>query len=122
MAGSRKWFVYETDSSDTFAIERDESNTEAVNDGDNDYTGASTATYAIPRNVKPRVGVYENADGSIRRNIVVLTQANFGSLETDKPSITDAVSSQTLNLRGKVGERIRLPFAADTALNDGDAT
>lgn len=122
MAGSVKWFVYTTDSGDDFAIKRDESNTEAVNAGTQDFPAVPPTQYALPRNVKPRELVYSNAARTITRKVVALTAAIFGNAETGAPTITDQVSGETLTLFRKEGEIIALPFGVDTGLIDGDAT
>ena len=122
MAGSIKWFVYTTDQGDDFAIKRDESNTEAVNGGTQDFPATPPTQNAVPSNIKPRHLVYSNTDRTITRYVTALTQAIFNNAETGAPTITDAVSAQTLILFRKVGEVVSLPFGADTGLNDGDAT
>lgn len=121
MAGSNKWFVYTTDDGSNFALYRDESNMEGVNGATGDYTGASTIIYSLPRNVKPRSIVYGNASGTIRRTIPALTAAIYNGVAANA-TITDQTSGETLTVVRKVGEVVALPKAADTGLNDGDAT
>jgi hypothetical protein len=121
MAGSNKWFVYTTDDGTDFALFRDESNMEAVNGATGDYTGSSTVTYSLPRNVKPRNIVYGNAAGTIRRTIPALTTAIYNGIAANA-TMTDQVSGETLTVVRKVGEVVALPKAADTGLTDGDAT
>lgn len=123
MAGSRKWFVYTTDAGNDFAIELDESNTEAVNGATQDFPNTgSPATVALPRNIKPRYAVYQNAENTITRKCVALTATILNGLVANVPTITDQVSNQTLILRRIQGEKSRLLFGQDTGLNDGDAT
>lgn len=121
MAGSLKWFVYTTDAGDDFAIYRDESNIEALNAGTQDYVAATTAEYSLPGNVKPRVITYANPAGTIRRDVVALTATIFNGV-IPGATITDGVSGQTLTFVRKKGEVVRIPFAFDTGLDDGDAT
>lgn len=121
MAGSMKWFVYTTDSGDDFAIFRDESNTEGINAGTQDYVTASTAQYALPRNVRARYIRMRSADGLVSRNIVALTTTIYNAILSDF-NFVDGPSGKTLVVSEKVGERIRVPQAADTGLTDGDAT
>lgn len=124
MAGSIKYFVYTDDAGEDWALRRDESNVEAVNgaaSGDYPNTG-STVRYELPRNVRPRTATYVSADGTVRRKVVVLTAARYATLATDAPSFTDQVSNVTVSLKLQDGERVSLPFGADTGLNDGDAT
>lgn len=124
MAGSRKWFIYTLDGGlGDFAIELDESNTEAVNAGSQDFLNNSTVILAMPRNVTPRKAVYQSADGSRTINCVALTPTIYSAIPTTITSITDPLNSgATLFLKRVVPERVRLPFGTDTGLNDGDAT
>lgn len=122
MAGSVKWFVYTTDSGDDFAAKLDESNTEEVNGGTQDFPAVPPTQYALPRNVEPRKAIYRSADGTVTRAIVCLTSAIFAGVDTGKPSFEDPVSGLTVFLRRKVGEVVSLPFGVDTGLIDGDAT
>lgn len=120
MAGSRKWFKYETNSGTVFAIERDESNMEEVNAGANDYADAdATPVFAVPRNLKPRRLRYVSDDGLVAREIVALTPGIFANPPNP---IEDAVSGETLRLKAYKGEEISAPLGFDTGLQDGDAT
>lgn len=121
MAGSNKWFVYTTDAGTDFALFRDESNVEAVNGGTQDFVAATAVQYSLPGNVKPRVCVYSNAAGTIRRSVVALTQTIYNGI-LPNATITDQTSGETLTLSSKKGEVVRLPKAGDTGLTDGDAT
>lgn len=121
MAGSQKWFVYTTDSGTDFAVYRDESNTETVNGGTQDYVAATTTQFALPRNVKPRYITYANAAGTIRRDVIALTTTIYNGIIAGA-TMTDQVSGETLSFVRKVGEVVRIPFAFDTGLTDGDAT
>lgn len=121
MAGSNKWFVYTADGGTDFALYRDESNMEGVNGATQDYVAASPVIYSLPGNVKPRVCVFSNPAGTIRRTVVALTQAIYNGM-LPGATIVDQVSGETLTLSSKKGETVRLPKAADTGLDDGDAT
>ena len=120
MAGSRKWFKYQTNGGAIYAINRDESNVEQVNGSVNDYGDADTTPVAaIPRNIKPRALRYVSQDGLVSRTIVALTPAIFA----DPPNpIEDDVSGLTLRLKAYKGEEISAPLGFDTGLQDGDAT
>lgn len=120
MAGSIKWFVYTTDSGEDFALKLDESNTEALNGGVQDFPAVAPTQFALPRNVKPRYVIYRNAAATITRKVIALTATIFGNSLTGAPTITDAVSGETLTLYRRVGEIVSLPFGADTGLTDGD--
>ena len=120
MPGSLKYFIYvcdEINGGESFAIKLDESNTEAVNGSDGDYTGTPVLLYELPKNLRPRRANYVNAVRSI--SIVVLDPA------TDVPaSITDPVDPDagTMNLISISGERLRRPVGVDTGQTDGDNT
>lgn len=120
MAGSRKWFVYTDDKSVRYAIQLDESNTEAVNGSAGDYVNDDTdPQISIPKNIIPRTITYVSASGLVRRRIVALTPAIFAN---PPQSFTDPVSGDPIGIKITSGERRKLPQALDTALNDGDAT
>lgn len=123
MAGSIKWFVYTTDEGDDFALKADESNTEAVNGGTQDFpAGAPPTIYSLPKNIKPRHFIYRNVDGTVTRKVYALTPTIFEGGDNAVASYTDAVTNQTVSLYRRIGEEIAYPFGADTGLNDGDAT
>lgn len=120
MAGSIKWFKYTSNFGEVFALKRDESNMEAVNGSVGDYADSDTTpVYAIPRNVKPRMLRYQNAAGTIKREIVALTNAVFNAPPNP---IDDEVSGESLRLVEYIGERVRAPLGFDTGLTDGDLT
>lgn len=125
MAGSLKWFVYTTDDGADFALELDESNTEAVNGATQDYVPAVAIKYNLPKNVVPRHAVYRSADGKREIKCIALTQTIYAGIPANVSSIADPIAGGTATL-GLI--RIRpeiiknLPFAGDTALDDGDAT
>lgn len=125
MAGSRKWFVYDSSILGvSYAINLDESNTEDVNAANNDYAPSTDIRAAIPKNLSPRAAVYGNATGTRTIRCVCLTEAIFNGLLSEQPAIDDPLQTgQTLNLLRLEAESIRLlPTAVDTGLNDGDAT
>lgn len=128
MAGSRKWFRYETDGGTTYAIQLDESNTEAVMAGaadDFDYTDTSTETDAVPRNITPRAVFYANPARTRTIKCTVPTQAQYNLIVggTAVQTIADPITpADTLVLIRANGENLSIPFAADTGLTDGDDT
>lgn len=124
MTGSMKWFIYTTDEGTDFAAFLDESNTEAVNGGTQDYpSGAVEPVFALPKNLKPRYAVYQSNDGAITRKVVCLTPTIFAGVGSAVASITDAAyPTIPLSLRRTVGQKLRRPYGQDTGVNDGDAT
>ena len=125
MAGSNKWFVYTTDDGTDFALQLDESNTEAVNGATQDYVPAVAIKYNLPKNVRPRTAYYRSADGNRTIKCVALTQTIYAGIPANVSSISDPIAggAATLGLIRIRPEVItRLPFAGDTALTDGDAT
>lgn len=119
MTGSRKWFIYTTDFGDDFAIQLDESNTEFLNGGGQDFGVGSAIAYSIPRNLTPRVCVFSSADNTIRRNTIALTPTIFNGILPGS-TFLDPVSAQTLYLTLKKAERVRVPKPQDTGITDGD--
>lgn len=123
MAGSLKWFEYSAESGDVFAIFMDESNGEAVSNPD--YTDASAAIYAIPRNLIARYARYVSDDGLYTRKIPVCAtgQSTTTLPATISASISGSATAVTLRIRDFNGERFKsIPVAADTSQTDGDAT
>lgn len=114
MAGSIRWFPYTMDNGDIFGIKADESNTEAVN---GTSIGVPASIYSIPKNIKPRYGLFRSADGLTTR------KCYFTSRETyDAAGIgtTISVNGVTLYLSRKVGEIVSSAKTIDTGLTDGD--
>lgn len=123
MAGSIKWFEYETDDGGQYAVSMDESNGEAV--GNVDYGPASTATMKLPRNVQPRQARYVSADGLYTRTICIgVAGRSLGTLPaTISAEISGSATPVVLSIASFIGERFTaIPRAADTGLLDGDAT
>lgn len=125
MAGSIKWFVYTTDGGVDYSIKLDESNTEAVNGGTQDYVTGLNISPSVPRNIKPRRVFYTNPARTRTISAVCLTQAIYnGVVAGNVPTIPDPIAggTATLGLIRARGEQIQLPVPLDTALNDGDDT
>lgn len=123
MAGSIKYFVYTDNAGNDWALKRDESNTEAVNGGTQDYPDAAVTPppqFEIPRNVTPRYARYVSADTTVSRTIVCLTQTIANGLAANVGSFTDVVSGKVVFLKEVVGERKVNPMGIDTGLTDGD--
>lgn len=125
MAGSLKWFVYTDDGGTDFAIYLDESNTEAVNGGTQDYVDGLNLTNALPRNITPREVFYTNAQRTRTIRCVALTQTIYqGVVSGGVPTINDPINGNenALGLIRANGERRRLPVPLDSGINDGDIT
>lgn len=123
MVGSKKYFVYTTDSGNDFAILLDESNTEAVNAGTQDYVDGLNIRFLLPSNISPRRAVYQNAAKTRTISCVCLTQTVYNGVLENAATITDPVGSGTLTLSQLIPEKLKLlPIAADTGQTDGDAT
>ncbi len=127
MAGSLKWFRYVSDAGDSYAILADESNTELVNTAAAlSQTGVATLP-PLPRRWKPRAVRLRSANGLINRLCVVLTQAQYASLNgatdfaLDSTAGAEADPGAQVSLSYKVPERLgRLPRLGDTGKIDGD--
>ena len=124
MAGSRKWFVYTTDSGTDYGIQLDESNTEAVNGGTQDYAAGVAIPFALPRNIKPRRVYYTNSTRTRTISCVALTSTIYtGLINGGVPTITDPIAGTgNLGFVRATGEQITLPQPLDTGLTDGDDT
>lgn len=121
MAGSLKWFSYQSDDGTDWALFADESNVEAANGG----TGSGAPpgqVYKPPSNLRPRYAVFGNADETRTLRVPILTQAIYNGLDA-ADTIPDSIAggAAVLNLIRKRPEIISpIPTAFDTGLNDGD--
>jgi len=121
MAGSRKWFVYTDDTGTDYAINLDESNTEAVNSTGLGFP-ADGPTAAVPKNIKPREIFYSNAARTRTIRCVALTPTIYtGAISGGVDTIVDPIAGTgNLALSRANGERRRIPTPLDTGLDDGD--
>lgn len=119
---SMKYFVYTDDFGTDFALKADESNTELVNGGVQDYPDNGQIVNELPRNIKPRHLIYQSADGLITRKVYALTQAIYSGAPTAAQSLNFGVGVGTLSLKAINPEKRRQPFGFDTGQTDGDAT
>lgn len=125
MAGSRKNFIYQDDTGQIYAINLDESNTEAVNGGTNDIPDTTTATVGVPRNIRPREIFFKSVDGRRTIRTVALTTQIYQSIVNGAlTEIPDPLNplGQGLQLARLNGERRRVYPGIDTGLDDGDPT
>jgi hypothetical protein len=121
MSGSIKWFVYTTDAGTDFAIKLDESNTEFINAGTQDFPNGGILINAIPKNIKPRYLRFRSPDGATTRKCVALTPTIFAGV-TAATTLPNPNGGADLVLVAKKGEVLSIPFGPDTGLTDGDAT
>lgn len=121
MAGSRKWFVYTDDAGTDYALNLDESNTEAVNASGLGFPAGGPPD-ALPRNIKPREIFYSNATRTRTIRCVALTQTIYnGAIAGGVATIVDPIAGTgNLALSRANGERRRVPTPLDTGLDDGD--
>lgn len=130
MAGSLKYFIYDDDFGGEWAMERDESNLEAVivDPTAVDVTPANVSTrqYTIPKNIKPRVATYKSTTTVAVRRVTIPTLALYQDLVNSVVAnilrqFTDG--GETFVLSGVTPERIKpVVVAEDTGLTDGDDT
>lgn len=130
MAGSLKYFIYDDDFGGEWAMERDESNLEAVivDSAAVDVTPANVSTrqYLIPKNIKPRIASYKSTTTPAVRRVTIPTLALYQDLVNSVVAnvlrqFTDG--GETYVLSGVTPERIKpVVVAEDTGLDDGDAT
>jgi len=124
MAGSKKYFVYTLDDGSDYALLADESNTEAVNGGTQDYADGITIRYTLPKNVRPRRLIYGSPDGNRKITCYALTQTIYNGAPAAVPTIADPITpANTLTLIDIQPETFKqIPISIDTGLTDGDAT
>lgn len=125
MAGSRKNFQYIDDLGNSYAIELDESNTEAVNGTDNDIPDAGAINIGIPKNIQVRELFYTNQARTRTIRCVALAPQIYQNILQTTPSSTipDPITQgATLTLVRARGERRRIYLGIDTGQDDGDAT
>jgi hypothetical protein len=114
MVGSLRDFRYVDDAAQNWAIRLDESNTESASGG---AAAAAPPTYGIPRNLKPRYGIFRSVDGLVTRKAVFLTPAAYAAATS---TTTVDAGGVTCSLVYKRGEVLKLYHANDTGLIDGD--
>lgn len=119
MSGSRKYMMYTLDGGSTVAKQVDESNGEAL--GFDDYTGTAptaTAIEALALRKMRYILCVNSADPTQKRRFWVGKPDNTAYLVGG----TVAIDGITWQISGSVGEKKTFPTAADTGLQDGDAT
>lgn len=117
MVGSKRWFRYVSDGLGNFAINLDESNTEATNTGG--ATSASPPAAGLPRNIEPRYGLFRSLDTFTQRKVVYLDPESF-NLAGPGDTFTPQGTTTAVFLSYKRGEAQRVARTDDTGLTDGD--
>lgn len=119
MAGSLKWFSYQSDDGTDWALFGDESNIEGANG--NGFGGAPPGqVYKPPANLKPRYAVYGNLAGTRNLKVPIMSQTIYNALDAFS-TIPDQIGGGTLSLVRKRPEVISpIPTIFDTGLDDGD--
>jgi len=121
MAGSLRWFDYESDDGTNWALFADESNVEAANGAAAEGGAPTGQNYKPPANLKPRYAVYTRNGGTTVR-VPILTVAVYNALTTGDIIPDPIVTGQNLALVRKRPELISpLPTLIDTGINDGDS-
>jgi hypothetical protein len=122
MAGSKREFLYETDSGVAFAVVLDESNVEFVNTADTDVPPAGTIVLPVAKYL--RKIRYVSANGLYSVDVPILTLANITTAPADfDASFTEGDGTNvTVNLRKRksYAESFLASRGGDTGLNDGD--
>lgn len=120
MAGSLRWFTYESDDGTDWALFGDESNIEAANGAAASAGPPANQLYKPPANLRVRFAVYGNAAGTRNLRVPILTQTVYNALSATD-TIPDPIGSGDLNFIRKRPEVISpSPTVFDTGLTDGD--
>ena len=126
MAGSIKWFVYTSDDGSDYAFRADESNIEAINGENGDYTDTSDVPIALPRNITPRRARYSNTERTVTRTVIVVNPTIYNAIVTGTGAQSFDVNVEgttyTLGLVSTIGESFVRPTPVDTGQTDGDPT
>lgn len=127
MAGSRKWMKYSTDEGSEFAVQVDESNSEAIGMGWLDY-GDDDTVGVLPKGFIMRTITAMDPVSGARRTIPVgnvgaTAFATGGSilLQSFMPGATGVIAFEIISAMGEMANRSR-PRSSDSGLTDGDAT
>jgi len=114
MAGSKRWYVYETDSGGEFAVNLDESNTTETETTPRLWTNTDSI-FTLPRNIRPRGYYYESTTTTRRLFLTCLTPASFNGAPT---SIADPITTGGTLVRAtpRPERRRPTPRPSDTGL------
>lgn len=112
MAGSIRWYNYETDGGVTFSLQADKTNIAAVNPSGAAQPG-SLSVSAVPRNIKVRYALFADTTGLIRRKVPLLTPGDVAALVPGLSFVPQGETA-TVTLTFIGGETTKLPKLADT--------
>lgn len=123
MAGSRVWFLYRVDSGIGYAVFLDKSNYADTNLGFTRIQSGSN-TLPLPKGIKLRYVLTYQADApSRKRRFYVGTLERYNELLTNRVISAPIVGGIDSNVNWVItalrGEKRRLPYSAETGLNDG---
>jgi len=130
MAGSLKYLKYTDDDGNQWFYFGDESNAEnyLVDDTLADFmlTDEDNIIHKIPANIEPRTAVFNSTTTTSTREAIIPTLAIAQALRQGDSTVALKVWSdsagETFRLKRIIPERISLPTANDTGLDDGDVT
>jgi len=116
----RRWFGYIDDYGELYAVELDETNTEAVN-ATADESPAQVPSNTLPRTITPRTVRYNDSAGLFSRSVVLLgnTPASLNGVPLTVTFDTKGGPIE-MQLTSYIGERQRIVTATDTRQLDGD--
>lgn len=120
MAGSLRNFDYTSDDGTVYQINRDESNTEALNVG----AGAPTATSVLPSGYEPRYALlYQVSNPLIKRKVTILEPTTFAAIlgGTDYSLAVVGAAAANFRVSSLIGERRVGLVTSDTGQTDGDS-
>lgn len=125
MAGSMKDMIYTADDGQLYVTRIDESAGELL--GFDDYTGAETVVGRLPMSgFEMRYVNWQADDGTVSRQYKVGKPDNTAFLTGGRLTTYvlegNTATAKIGDITSAVGEKRRLPKAADTGLTDGDAT
>lgn len=122
MAGSKKNFLYTSDSGAEYIVSLDKSNTRQINGTSGIIDGTNNPGISVPRNIRVREVFYINASGTRTIRAVPLTPAIYSALLTPPfATFPDPIDSTgaALTLARASGEKRSIPRITDTGQTDG---
>lgn len=122
MSGSLTWRTYTTDAGVAVVVFRDESNAESTFGTLPMLTAFTVNAPGLSALVRPRyVNTVLSTDSTRRKRFIVGLISTFNAMNSGAQIVETGALGGTWNVTSKVGERVRIPTAVDTAQTDGDA-